>query len=36
MEVIPLLAVIVGIVKVIFMWLDYKDCKKQKNTDKDI
>lgn len=36
MEVISILAIIVvGVLKVIFMWLDYKNCKKQKNTDKD-
>jgi hypothetical protein len=26
---------ILGIMKVAIMWLDYKECKKQKNTDKD-
>jgi len=28
------LTLILGVVKVTIMWLDYKECKKHKNTDK--
>jgi len=35
MEFISALALIVSVVKVTLMWLNYRDCKKQKNTDKD-
>ena len=35
-EVISALALIVSVVKIILMWLNYRDCKKdQKNTDCD-
>jgi len=39
MEFISALALVVSVVKIIFMWLNYRDCKKsrdtlsQKNTD---
>jgi len=36
MEFISALALIVSVMKVILMWLDYRDCKKaKKNTDND-
>jgi hypothetical protein len=35
MEYVPVLALILGVVKVAMMWLNYKECKKQKNTDCD-
>ena len=41
MELVSALALVVSVVKVIFMWLNYKDCKQirdsrsQKNTDND-
>ena len=33
MEYVPVLALILGVVKVTIMWLNYKECKRQKNTD---
>jgi len=41
MEFISALALVVSVAKVIFMWLNYRDCKQirdnrsQKNTDND-
>jgi len=34
-EYTPVLALILGVVRVTIMWLNYKECKRQKNTDKD-
>ena len=39
MDFVPALALVISAVKVIFMWLNYRDCKRsrdtssQKNTD---
>jgi len=35
MEYVPVLALILRVVKVMIMWLNYKEYKKQKNTDCD-
>ena len=29
------LTIVLGVIKVTFMWLDYKKCKKEQDTDKD-
>ena len=30
-----ILSFILGVIKVTFMWLDYKKCKKDRDTDRD-
>jgi len=35
MEYIPVLALVVSVVKIAFMWLNYRDCRKTKDTDCD-
>jgi hypothetical protein len=35
MEYIPVLALMLGVMKVAIMWLSYKESKRQKNTDCD-
>jgi len=36
MEILfSVLFLMLGIIQAIFMWLNYKECKQQKNTDKD-
>ena len=34
-HIVSVLALVVSVVKTALMWLNYKDCKKQKNTDND-
>ena len=33
--IISVLTLILGVVRVAFMWLNYKECKRTKNTDND-
>jgi hypothetical protein len=35
MEYVPVLALMLGVIKVAIMWLNYAECKRQKNTDCD-